>query len=135
MDLVLPEYTQESTNQGTIKDPDITVSKICFPQDKQIMIHQSRVKCCPFNFSAGFYRYSSNQKAQEKWVKYLLGRCEGDDMSHTDNDEGVPNDSSDNVAQLEEMTEESAARLPVKMSRARSIVTGYSLISKHMAFW
>ena len=37
-----------------IKDPDITVAKIYFPQENQIMVHQSRVKCCHTNFQQGF---------------------------------------------------------------------------------
>ena len=50
-----------------------------FPQDKQITIHQSRVKYCPVAFPAGFYWYGGNQKGLSKvpqWVQNLLSNGE-----------------------------------------------------------
>ena len=35
----------------SVNDPDITVAKVYFPQEKQIMIHQSRIKHCPTNLA------------------------------------------------------------------------------------
>ena len=52
-----------------IRDPDITVSKIYFPRDKQITIHQSRVKHCTTDFLAGFYWYGGKQRVQGKIPK------------------------------------------------------------------
>lgn len=112
------------------------------------MVHQSRVKCCPLNFPAGFYWYGSNQKAQgktAKWVEDLLGRHEGDDVTCVD--DGMSDDNSEVVAPLQEQTdtqssvesdaetdmpveEESVVQLPVKMSRPRSNIAGYSLREK-----
>ena len=38
-----------------VRDPDISVVNVYFPQDKTITIHQTRVKSCPSNFPASFY--------------------------------------------------------------------------------
>ena len=62
-----------------INSPDISVAKVYFPQDKQITIHQSRVKYCPVAFPAGFYWYGGNQKGLSKvpqWVQNLLSNGE-----------------------------------------------------------
>ena len=58
----------------TVCDPDITVGNVYFPQDKTITVHQTRVKSCPSNFSAGFYWYSGKQQGVGKvahWVEAL----------------------------------------------------------------
>ena len=59
----------------SVKNPDVSVVKVYFPQEKQIMIHQSTVKQYPVNFPAGFYWYGGKQKAQggtPTWVQNLL---------------------------------------------------------------
>jgi len=58
-----------------VNNPDVTVTKVYFPQDKQITIHQSWVKYCPAAFSPGFYRYGGKQKGLgnvPEWVQNLL---------------------------------------------------------------
>jgi len=58
-----------------VNNPDVTVAKVYFPPDKQITIHQSRVKYCPAAFPAGFYWYGGKQKGLgnvPEWVQNLL---------------------------------------------------------------
>ena len=43
-------------------DPDITVVKVYFPQDKSIQVHQSRVTPCPEDMSAGYYWYGRKKQ-------------------------------------------------------------------------
>ncbi len=57
------------------RDPDITVTKVYYPQDGQIQIHQSRVQECPSNFPAGFFWYGSKRRGPgrpPKWVENLM---------------------------------------------------------------
>jgi len=49
-----------------INSPDISVLKVYYPQDKQITVHQSRVKYCPAAFPASFYWYGGRQKGSEQ---------------------------------------------------------------------
>ena len=39
------------------KDPDVTASKVYFPQEGQIQVHQQRVTRCPPELVAGYYWY------------------------------------------------------------------------------
>ena len=58
-----------------IRDPGITVSKVYFPQEKTIQVHQSRIQLCPSNFPAGYYWYGSNRASPgrpPKWVDQLM---------------------------------------------------------------
>ena len=90
-----------------IRDLDIIVSKIYFPRDKQITIHQSRVKHCPTYFPAGFYWYGGKQRGQDKkpkWVELLLA----DGKTNQANDTGIceeADDDSERGAQLEAETD------------------------------
>jgi len=63
-----------------INSPDISVVKVYYPQDKQITVHQSRVKYCPAAFPAGFYWYGGRQKGLgnvPQWVQNLLSDANG----------------------------------------------------------
>ena len=40
-------------------DPDITASKVYFPNDGQIQVHQQRVTRCPPELVAGYYWYGA----------------------------------------------------------------------------
>ena len=56
-------------------DPDVTISNVYFPQDKDITVHQTRVKACPSNFPAGFYWYGGKRQGTgqiPRWVENLL---------------------------------------------------------------
>ncbi len=43
------------------KDPDLTVVKVYFPQDRLIQIHQLRVQPCPPDLLAGFFWYGGKR--------------------------------------------------------------------------
>ena len=63
-------------------DQDVTCTKVYYPQDGTIHVHQSRVSCCPAQFPAGFYWYGGKRKGPgrpPKWVERLLesGRTSG----------------------------------------------------------
>ncbi len=58
-----------------LNDPDVTVVKVYFPQEKQIQVHQSRVQLCPPDLPAGFYWYGNKRHGPgrpPKWVDKLL---------------------------------------------------------------
>ena len=72
----------------TVRDPDITVANVYFPQDKLITIHQTRVKSCPSNFPAGFYWYGGKRQGVGKvarWVENLLS----DDLDNEKNQQEI----------------------------------------------
>ena len=59
----------------SIDGPDISVSKVYFPQDGNIQVHQSCVKLCPTNFPSGFYWYGGRRRGPgrpAKWVEELM---------------------------------------------------------------
>ena len=54
---------------------DVCVTKVYFPQDKEIRVHLSRVKLCPPNFPAGFYWYGGKKRGPghpPKWVEQMM---------------------------------------------------------------
>ena len=60
-------------------DPDVTVTKLYFPDDPQIQVHQSRVQPCPPSFPGGFYWYGKRKSGPgrpPKWVKERLKQIE-----------------------------------------------------------
>ena len=97
-----------------IKDPDMTVSKVYFPQDKSITVHQTRVKPCPPEFPAGFYWYGGTQKGIGKipqWVETLLSDNQNSDRQTTSTevrDEGEEEMSDENdSSERDQIDEES----------------------------
>ena len=84
----------------SVRDPDITVGNVYFPQDKHITVHQTRVKPCPANFPAGFYWYGGKRKCIGKvphWVETLLS----DQHPMSDN----PLDAGDSITGVQEKQE------------------------------
>ena len=70
-----------------VNDPDITVTKVYFPQDATIQVHQSRVKSCPPNFPSGFYWYGGRRLKHgrpPKWVQDLVEKCMDHHDDHVD---------------------------------------------------
>ena len=58
----------------TKEEPDVTVSKVYFPQDPAMRVHLSRVTPCPSGFPPGFYWYGSKRRSPgrpPKWVRLL----------------------------------------------------------------
>ena len=61
------------------KDPDVTLCKVYFPQEKNIQVHQMRIQPCPMNFPTGYYWYGSNRVGPgrpPKWVDQLMAADE-----------------------------------------------------------
>ena len=59
----------------SIDDPDIILSKIYYPQHDPIKVHQSRVKHCPPDLSAGLFWYGSRRSGPgrpPKWTEKLV---------------------------------------------------------------
>ena len=57
------------------RDPDITLCKVYFPEEKSIQVHQTRIQPCPMNFPAGYYWYGSRRVGPgrpPKWVDRLM---------------------------------------------------------------
>ena len=60
-------------------DPDVTVTKLYFPDDPKIQVHQSRVQPCPPSFLRSFYWYGKRKSGPgrpPKWVKERLKQIE-----------------------------------------------------------
>ena len=59
----------------SVADPDVCASKVFFPQEGAIQVHQSRVKVCPPDFQGGFYWYGGKgplPKHPPRWVTTML---------------------------------------------------------------
>ena len=65
------------------RDPDVEVSKVYFPQEGNIQIHQSRIKSCPPGFPSGYYWYGTSRKSAWRPPK-----------SQSLTSKSVPNDNS-----------------------------------------
>ena len=68
-------------------DPDLTVTKVYYPQEGSIQIHQERVCFCPPEFPAGYFWYGKRRHVvgrPPKWVQALLQK--GTAESHGDPD-------------------------------------------------
>ena len=60
---------------SSISDPDVLLTKVYFPQDCDIHVHQSRVKACPPQFPAGFFWYGGRRRGPgrpPRWVSEML---------------------------------------------------------------
>lgn len=83
-------------------DPDITESKVYFPQHGNIQVHQSRVQWCPLSFSGGFYWYGGKRLGlgcPPKWADKLLtdGPSSNSDHDIIDNNSDAADDCSANL--------------------------------------
>ena len=56
----------------SLDDPDVTISKIYFPDDPLIQIHQSRVQKCPLSLPSGFYWYGAKRSKPGRPPKQVL---------------------------------------------------------------
>ena len=52
-------------------DPDITVTKIYFPDDPSIQVHQSRVQHCPPSLPSEFYWYGTKRSKPGRQSKKI----------------------------------------------------------------
>ena len=102
-DLVLVRFPQEE--QGPMRklsrpwhgpyrivscdDPDVTIVKSYYPQERQIQVHQSRVCPCPNGFPPGYFWYGIRRHSRgrpPKWIQNLLhshmGNTEDGSLNH-----------------------------------------------------
>ena len=56
---------------SAVSNPDVTVTKIYFPQESPIQVHQNRICRCPNGFPSGFYWYGNNQRSPGKTPKWI----------------------------------------------------------------
>ena len=87
-DWVLVKFPQEETGRlrklsrpwygpyhiRSLESPNATVTKVYFPEDGPLHIHQSRVQPCPPSFPSGFYWYGSKRYSPGKmpqWIQTL----------------------------------------------------------------
>ena len=80
------------------EEPDVTVTKVYFPEDKAIRVHLSRVTPCPSEFPRGFYWYGTKRHSPgrpPKWVQQLLDTeiPSEVDVEQSDGDSMPTNDS------------------------------------------
>ena len=81
-------------------ETNITATRVCFPDEKSIKIHQSRVQVCQFNFPAGYYLYGKKRTSPgrpPKWVEQLLSTS-GTGDEHNDDasiDQYGPDENED----------------------------------------
>ena len=93
----------------SISDPDLMLTKVYFPQDRTIQVHQSRVKVCPPHFPGGFYWYGGRRHGPgrpPRWVsKVLDSHLSGQGGSASAHTSGVTDGPADGTS--EESTQES----------------------------
>ena len=68
-------------------DPDLTVSKVYYPQEGIIQVHQERICFCPPELPVGYFWYGTRRHSvgrPPKWVQNLLQK--GAAESHVDPD-------------------------------------------------
>ena len=85
-------------------DPDVVVSKVYFPDDGQIQVHQLRVTPCPSQFPSGYYWYGRKKHSPGRIPKWLLAINPDDTNAHTPSstDEEVLSDTDTNESDAEE---------------------------------
>ena len=88
----------------TASDPNVTVTNVYFPQDRQIQVHASRVRPCPHGFLAGFYWYGGQRLGPghpPRWVEQLLQSETDLDKPGEKSKENVKNSVKDVTNDLE----------------------------------
>ena len=77
-------------------DTNITATKVYFPMDDPIHVHQIRVKPCPVGFTAGYFWYGGKRRGPgrpPRWVVAILAGEESpgsEQSSPTDSDDTLP---------------------------------------------
>lgn len=102
-------------------DTNITASKVYFPDQKNIKVHQSRVQMCPLNFPAGYHWYGNKRTSPgrpPKWVDQLLARSDGSDTEDLDgmtdsHDQDSDEDAEDTSTQQESEVHTQVCDAPV----------------------
>ena len=56
-------------------DPDVTVTRVYFPDHPPVQVHQLRIKSCPVSLPCGYYFYGKKRSRPgrpPKWIKKLM---------------------------------------------------------------
>ena len=64
----------------TLDGPNITASKVYFPEEKPIHVHHSRVHPSPASFPAGYYYYGANQCGPGHYPRWIDALFQDDDL-------------------------------------------------------
>ena len=108
----------QNHGMGPIESPQFVIQTLqllmfTFPQDKQITVHQARVKFCSSNFPAGFYWYGGKQQGVGKlvhWMEALLSDDQDNkwNQEEIDDHEEVQNaiESEDIIKDIQATSEE-----------------------------
>ena len=111
-------------------DPDVSVSKVYFPQEGAIQVHQSRVCPCPSEFPAGYFWYGSKRRGPgrpPKWTEALMqrgqltGECfaEADDSTEEADAQAESSDEPTESAGLEADTCTACDEMPPPRTSGR----------------
>ena len=104
------------------KDPDITLCKVYFPEEKSIQVHQTRIQPCPMNFPAGYYWYGSGRAGPgrpPKWLDHLIATDEP--TISQDDDEGSVHEVEQEKEQSNPPMDQNSKAMK-KQTRTRTVV-------------
>ena len=91
-------------------DLDITATKVYFPQEGQIQVHQQRVVRCPPELVAGYYWYGAKQRSKDKvpqWVENLIkARVNSTDVEMIDSDKVDDDKDVEHTEELETLQDD-----------------------------
>ena len=82
----------------SINDPDVLLTKVYFPQDRTIQVHQSCVKMCPPKFPGGFFWYGGRCRGPgrpPRWVLDSHVTADPEESQATPDSGGLPEDPAD----------------------------------------
>ena len=103
-----------------VNNPDLTVSKVYFPQDGVIQIHQTRVTPCHLEFPSGSYFYGRKKCSSQdypQWIDDLTTRQstedeipDPEDQPDTSTEEVLPESSSPDHNSMSEYAQSDATQ-------------------------
>ena len=112
---------------AALNGPDVSISKVYYPQEGGIQVHLSRVKPCPPNFPAGFFWYGGKRRGPgrpPKWVEQFLD----DKEVNTESDMTSGNDTQGNHTAQDNLSHQSVSTAtdngPSHVSTQQNRMTG-----------
>ena len=97
----------------SISDPDILLTKVYFPQDRTIQVHQSRVKVCPPKFPAVFYWYGGRRRGPGRPPRSVSKVLDAHMSGEADTTSGDPDATSDSGVDVDDRAIASAQEASV----------------------
>ena len=95
----------------SISDPDVLLTKVYFPQDRTIQVHQSRMKACPPKFPAAFYWYGGRRRGPgrpPRWVSRVLDTHTPADPGEADTTSREPETTADSGEDSEDSADQAS---------------------------